>query len=90
MKKSKIYMSFAALALPLMGCNMNIGPGSYSFRAVHIYGFDKESRDVAIKSWKEGGMGIEVNTKDYGSMFLSDGTYILLRGIGDCPICGRG
>lgn len=91
MKKSKIYMSFAALALPLMGCNMNIGPGSYSFRAVHIYGFDKESRDVAIKSWREwDSPGIEVNTEKYGSLFLSEGTYILLRGIGDCPICGRG
>ena len=86
MKKSGI-MLLAALALPLMGCNMNLGLGSYSFHAVHIYGFDKDSRDVSIKSWKGWETGIEVNTKDYGSMFLSEGTYILLRGIGDCPIC---
>lgn len=88
MLKSKKMMLLAALALPLMGCNMNIGPGSYSFHAVHIYGFDKQSRDVAIKSWRGGdGAGIEVNTEKYGSIFLSEGTYILLREIGECPIC---
>ena len=88
MRKSRIYMLMAALALPLMGCNMNIGPGSYSFHAVHIYGWDKDSRDVEIKSWRDAdSQGIEVDTERYGAMFLSEGTYILLRGIGDCPIC---
>ena len=87
MKKTRICMFLAALALPLMGCNMNIGPGSFSFHAVHIYGFDRRGLDVSIKSWKDGDMGIEVNTEIYGTMFLSEGTYLLLRGIGDCPIC---
>lgn len=86
MRKSGI-MFLAALALPLMGCNMNIGPGSYSFRAVHIYGWDKDSHDVAIKSWREGEMGVEVDTEKYGPMFLSEGTYILLRDISNCPVC---
>ena len=84
MRKSRIYMLMAALTLPLMGCNMNIDS---EFHAVHIYGFDRRGFDVSIKSWKEGDMGIEVNTERYGAMFLSEGTYLLLRGIGDCPIC---
>lgn len=84
----KLYLILAALALPLMGCNMNLGPGSYSFHAVHIYGFGKDDRDVAIKSWRDAdGPGIEVNTEGYGALFLSEGTYILLRELGDCPIC---
>lgn len=87
MRKSRIYMLMAALALPLMGCNLDIGPGSFSFHAVHIYGCDKDSRDVSIKSWRDADIGIEVNTERYGTMFLSEGTYLLLRGIGDCPIC---
>ena len=91
MRKSRIYMLMAALALPLMGCNMDTDPGSYSFHAVHIYGWDEwnknAGRDVEIKSWRDVEMGIEVNTEDYGAMFLSEGTYILLSRIGYCPIC---
>lgn len=88
MKKPKMYMFLAALALPLMGCNMNLGPGSYSFRAVHIYGFDQKGCDVAIKSWRDlDGPGIEVKTEKYGSLFLSEGTYVLLPELGKCPIC---
>lgn len=84
----KPYMLLAALALPLMGCNMDIGLGSYSFHAVHIYGFDQKGCDVAIKSWRDvDGPEIEVNAEEYGSLFLSEGTYILLRELGKCPIC---
>lgn len=86
MRKSRICMFLAALALPLMGCKMDIDAGS--FHAVHIYGWDKDSRDVSIKSWRDADSeGIEVDTERYGTMFLSEGTYLLLRGIGDCPIC---
>ena len=86
MKKTRIYMLMAALALPLMGCNMDIDSGS--FHAVHIYGFDRRGFDVSIKSWRDADSeGIEVDTERYGKMFLSEGTYLLLRGIGDCPIC---
>lgn len=83
MKKPRI-MLLAALALPLMGCDMNAD----SFHAVHIYGWDKDSRDISVKSWRVyDSAGIKVVTERYGTMFLSEGTYILLRGIGDCPIC---
>lgn len=87
MKKSGI-MLLAALALPLMGCNMDVGFGSYSFHAVHIYGFDQKGCDVEIKSWRDvDGPGIEVDTEKYGPMFLSEGTYILLRDISNCLVC---
>lgn len=87
MRKSGI-MLLAALALPLMGCDMDTDLSGGSFHAVHIYGWDKDSRDVAIKSWQDyDSEGVKVVTERYGAMFLSEGTYILLRGIGDCPIC---
>ena len=86
MKKSRIYMFLAALALPLMGCGSLGGPDAYG--AVHIYGFSKKGCDVEIKGWRDaGGRGIEVDTEKYGPMLLSEGTYILLRDISQCPVC---
>lgn len=88
MKKSKIYMLLAALALPLMGCG-SLG-GSDSYGAVHVYGLDKDSRDVARSNWRfasSSSGAIEVDSKPYGKMILPSGTYLLLQSIWDCPIC---
>jgi hypothetical protein len=38
--------------------------------------------------WYESSTGIEVLTKEAGSMYLSEGTYILLEGDKGCPFCG--
>ena len=65
--------------------NMSIGPGNYSFKKVHINTYEN-SGCVSIDKWHENeGGGIEVHNKDCGSMFLSEGTYILLED--QCPIC---
>ena len=83
MKKSGI-MLLAALALPLMGC------GSDSYGAVHVYGWDKDSRDVAINNWRlasSNSGAIEIDSKPYGKTILPSGTYLLLQSIWDCPIC---
>ncbi len=40
-----------------------------------------------IKSWKNNEIGIKVETKEYGILYFSEGTYIL---IGEkCPICAH-
>ena len=38
-----------------------------------------------LKSWKNNDVGIKVVTENYGAMFFSEGTYILIEN--HCPIC---
>lgn len=80
-----IMLIMAVMLLTSCG-NMSIGPGNYSFKKVHI-NTHENACCVDIDNWhdNEGG-GIEVRSKDTGSMFLSEGTYILIEDA--CPICG--
>lgn len=41
----------------------------------------------AITSWKNNEIGIKVVTKDYGNLYFSEGTYILVSNV--CPVCGN-
>lgn len=67
--------------------NMSVGPGNYSFKKVHI-NTHENSCCVDIDKWHDSeGDGIEVHSKDTGSMFLSEGTYILIED--KCPICDK-
>lgn len=60
---------------------MNYGWGNYSYTKVHIFG----QRCYEIESWHDNSIGIEVKTKDYGSIYLSEGRYMLVED--KCPIC---
>ena len=33
--------------------------------------------------------GIEVKTKEFGAMFFSEGTYVMIEDAADCPFCGK-
>ena len=67
------------------GCNQGFGVGSLKFNGIHFQIHDNYA-DAFVHKWYENETGIEVNTKEYGSMFLSEGTYILYNDI--CPLCG--
>lgn len=86
-KKLKILVATLAAAVAaifISGCNMSCGLGNYTFNYVHIL---KNDLCFEITKWYENSTGIEVSTP-YGSMFFSEGTYILLEGPdGYCPIC---
>lgn len=77
-----------AMVLALAGCgNMSFSMGNYSYKKVHV---DTHSYSgcLTVKSWQENeGSGIEVHTEEAGSIFLSEGTYILLEGSKECPFC---
>jgi hypothetical protein len=66
------------------GCNMSVGWGNYSFKKVHV---DTHSYHgcIEIEKWYDNATGIEVKTKDYGSLYLSEGTYTLIERV--CPFC---
>lgn len=84
--KNKIALLLGLVPLLTSCGNLNIGLGNYTFNAVHISTYIKNV-DIPIKSWKDDDTGIEVKTEDYGSIFLSEGTYILISDMGKCPIC---
>lgn len=85
---------FAILALgiititSLTGCNMGVGFGDYSFYHIHISD-EIESHCATVSKWYDNSGGIEVNTKEYGSMFLSEGTYQLFENAEKCPYCAE-
>ena len=67
--------------------NMKIGFGNFKFCKVHIIRHNGTDICIRIINWYDVSTGIEVITEEYGTLFLSEGTYILCED--ECPICGR-
>lgn len=85
----KIFALILALALCLSLCacgNENWGFGNYNWKHIHfsdaINGYC-----ATISSWHDNTTGIEIHTVECGSMFLSEGSYILFESSVDCPFC---
>lgn len=75
--------------MTLCSCNSNrnIGVGTLNFKKVHIFIEYGYGTCFDISSWREAEIGVEVKVDGYGSLWLSEGTYML---VGDkCPICNR-
>lgn len=90
--KKKIFavLALGAIAITsLTGCNMGFELfGNYSFYHVHIS--DKiESHCATVSKWYDNTNGLEVDTEEYGSMFLSEGTYQLFENAEKCPYCAE-
>ena len=69
------------------GCgNMSWGMGNYSYKKIHI-DTHHYSGCLTVEKWYENSSGIEVLTTEAGSVFASEGTYILLGGDKGCPFC---
>ena len=78
-----ILFVFCAMA---SSCNVSVGPGSYSFKKVHICA-GGVNKCIEISKWHDNEVGVEVYSETYGALFFSEGTYIL---VGDkCPICNK-
>ena len=86
MKKIIAIVILAAMCLVMLtGCNMSLGMGNFSFKKVHVDTYHY-SGCFTIKKWHDNDSGIEVNTEEAGSIFLSEGTYMMIED--DCPFCG--
>lgn len=88
MKKFIAIVMIMVMALTLCACNENWGFGNYSWRHVHFTN-NVEGYCATISSWHDNTAGIELHTVECGSMFLSEGSYILFESAGDCPFCGE-
>ncbi len=80
-----LLISLLTCALTLASCgNYSAGLGNYTYKKIHI-DTHHFSGCCEVKKWYESESGVEVLTKEYGSIFVSEGAYIL---IGEkCPIC---
>ena len=88
MKKFIIGILALILMLSLCGCgNMSLGMGSYEFNKVHVDTYHY-SGCLEVEAWYDNGStGVEVKTKDYGNLFLAEGTYTMIED--DCPFCAH-
>lgn len=88
MKKIISIFLFVAIILLLTSCNKKLF-GTYNFTHVHICDNAGHTADYKIESWTEQSEtpGVEVKIKGYGSMWLSEGTYILYTD--KCPLCEK-
>lgn len=84
MRKNLIFMLFLSCVITLTSCNMSLGFGNFNFRKVHC---TLSNECYTIKKWHDNERGIEVDTEEYGTIFFSEGTYILLED--KCPICDK-
>ena len=66
--------------------NENWGVGNYNWKHVHFSDM-VEGHCATISSWHDNATGIELHTVECGSMFLSEGSYILFESSKDCPYC---
>lgn len=87
--KKFIAIALAAILclMMLVGCNENWGFGNYSWKHIH-FSDAIEGHCATISSWHDNTTGIEVHTVECGSMFLSEGSYILFENASGCPYCG--
>lgn len=85
----KIFALILALVLCLSLCacgNENWGIGNYTFTHVH-FSDGVEGKCATVSSWHDNELGCEVHTKEYGSIYLSEGTYFLIEDGAKCPYC---
>lgn len=88
MKKVVALMLVLVIAIGLCACgNENWGFGNYNWKHVH-FSDATEGHCATISSWHDNSAGIEIHTVECGSMFLSEGSYILFESEADCPFCG--
>ena len=66
--------------------NQNLGLGNFEFRCAHISVGGKETC-VKISSWHDNELGCEIKLENGNVMYLSEGTYILMKDEGCCPLC---
>jgi hypothetical protein len=80
-----IVILFALVVGCFAGCgNMSLGLGNFTFTKIHV-DTHNYSGCFTVEKWYDNSSGIEVKTKEAGSMYLAEGMYLLIEK--DCPFC---
>ena len=75
----------AMLITTFSGCgNMSWGFGNFTFDKIHVDTYNHD-RCFTVEKWYDNENGIEVKTKEAGSMYLAEGMYMLIED--ECPFC---
>lgn len=81
-------MIIIAVVVMLAGCgNMSVGIGNFTFNKIHVDTYNY-SGCFTVEKWYDSSSGIEVRTKEAGSMYLAEGMYMLIED--ECPFCKKG
>lgn len=83
-----VIMMLVVMVAILCACgNENWGVGNYTY--THVHASDgAEGHCATIQSWHDNSVGIELHTKEWGSVYLSEGCYMLYESASGCPFCG--
>ena len=85
MKKIISLILVFVLFISFCGCsNMSVGMGNFEYNKIHI-DTHHYSGCIEVENWYENESGVEVKTKKHGSIFLSEGTYMMIED--ECPFC---
>ena len=88
MKKVIALVLVLIMVLTLSACgNMNYGFGNYSFKHAHFTDAVGGHCATVEKWYERGSRGIEIKTKEYGTIWCSEGTYIIFESGEKCPYC---
>lgn len=86
----KIIAVFVGLIFICLMCacgNMAvIDPGNYEYERIHI-DTHHYSGCLTVEKWYDNNSGIEVKTKEFGNIFVSEGCYSLVED--ECPFCNN-
>ena len=75
----------AVMVVTFVGCgNVSLGMGSYEFNKVHVDTYHY-SGCLEVDKWYETSTGVEIKTENGESIYLSEGTYIMIED--ECPFC---
>lgn len=88
MKKISLLIVVVMMLLCLISCGNKafMSMGEYSFTHVHISD-DIKGYCATVEKWWDNESGIEVRTSEFGSLFCSEGTYMLFSDESKCPYC---
>ena len=71
----------------LTGCgNMSLGWGNFTYEKIHV-DTHNYSGCFTVEKWYDNSTGIEVKTKEAGSLYFAEGMYMLVED--ECPFCAN-
>lgn len=90
-KKITISLIFGIMCINFAACgNMAlIDPGNFTFHHIHTDTYH-DPMCFTIEKWWDSSEGVEVKTKECGTLYFSEGDYVMVENAKDCPYCDGG
>ena len=90
-KMFAVLLTLSAMCASLTGCgNMAlIDPGNFTFRHIHTDTYH-DPMCFTIEKWWDNSSGVEVKTKECGTLYFSEGDYVMVEDAKNCPYCDGG